>query len=106
MKEIMEKIGKITFETIDEVYEDRERYKKEVLMLDQETLEIYKWYFYHQLCLLTSKQYELKDLMWQYLVGKNVELPLKHEYNIYMGKKKRMYKKIRLIEINKEIIHF
>ena len=36
--------------------------------------------------------YELKDLMWEYLVGKNVELDLKHQYNIYLKKKKREYR--------------
>ncbi len=106
MKEIMEKIGTITFETIDEVYEDRVRYRNAVLLLDQDTLEIYKWYFYHQLCLLTQKQYELKDLMWEYLVGKNVECDLIHQYKIYMEKKMRMYRKIKREQENKNIINF
>lgn len=91
MKEIMWNIRNIRFVTIDEVYNDRQRFRNEVLLLDQDTLEVYKWYFYHQLCLLTSKQYELKDLMWEYLVGKNVECDLKHQYGIYLRKKKREF---------------
>ena len=90
MKEIMEKIGRITFESIDEVYSDRQRYRDAVLLLDSETLEVYKWYFYHQLCLLSQKQYELKDLMWEYLVGKDVELDLNHHYRLFEDKRKRL----------------
>ena len=89
MKEIMEKIGLITFITIDEVYENRQKFRDIFLRLDQEAQEIYKWYFYHQLCLLSQKQYELKDLMWLYLCGENVELDLHHEYRKYIEKKKR-----------------
>lgn len=89
MKEIMEKIGKITFLTIDEVYNNKERFRDAVLMLDSETKEVYKWYFYHQLCLLSSKQAILKDLMWEYLNGNNVILDLSHEYRLYTQKKQK-----------------
>lgn len=85
MKEIMWNIRKITFEDIDEVFNDRKRFRNEVLLLDEETLEIYKWYFYHQLCLLSHKRQFLKDLMWEYLVGKDVELELSHQYRLYKG---------------------
>ncbi len=89
MKEIMWNIRKITFNTIDEVYNDRKRFRDEVLLLDEDTLEIYKWYFYHQLCLMTHKRQFLKDLMWEFLVGKDVELELVHQYRLYCGDKKK-----------------
>lgn len=88
MKEIMWNIRKITFNTIDDVYNDRKRFRDEVLLLDEDTLEIYKWYFYHQLCLMAHKRQYLKDLMWEYLVGKNVECELAHQYRLYCGDKK------------------
>ena len=89
MKEIMERIGTITFVSIEEVYENKERYRDAVLLLDQDTLEVYKWYFYHQLCLLSSKQGLLKDLMWEYLVGNNVVFDLAHEYRLYKQRKQK-----------------
>lgn len=87
MKEIMWKIRKITFVDIDEVFTNRKKFREEVMNLDEDTLEVYKWYFYHQLCLLSHKKTILKDLMWEYLVGKNVELELLHQYRIYKGKR-------------------
>lgn len=94
MKEIMWNIRDITFVNIDEVYENKEKFRSIVLSLDSDTLEVYKWYFYHQLCLLSQKQYELKDLMWEYLVGKNIGLELAHQYRLYKQKCQKYTKSI------------
>jgi len=89
MKEIMWNIRNIRFITIDEVYDDRKRFRNEVLMLDQDTLEIYKWYFYHQLCMLSHKRQFLKDLMWEYLVSKDVDFELSRQYRLYSSTKSK-----------------
>lgn len=80
-------IRNIRFVSFDEVYENKDEFRKEVLMLDDDTLEIYKWYFYHQLCLMTSKRAYLKELLWEYLCSDHICLDLKmelsHQYRLY-----------------------
>lgn len=100
MKEIMELIQPITFVRIEEVYQNRKQFREIYQRLPEDAQEIYKWYFYHQLCLLTQKQYELKDLMWEYLsnhlnkkYAKLLELELNHQYRIFEDKKKKMNKR-------------
>ena len=101
MKEIMEKIGKISFVSFDEIY-DMKDYAREVYnTFDQDTKEVYKWYYYHQLCMMTNKKMVLKDDLWLYIVGKdNIKRELKKEYEKF--NKKRA--KIKETEQNQDII--
>ena len=65
MKEFLERIKWARFTTTDEIFENRERIRNVVQQFDNDTLEVYQWYFFRQLCLLKNP---LKDLLWNYLV--------------------------------------
>lgn len=90
MKEIMEKIGKISFLSIDEIYKMRKYARKVYATFDDDTKEVYKWYFYHQLCLLGNKRTDLKDYMWLYICGQNVSQCLNKEYAKFCKSRKKM----------------
>lgn len=87
MKEILERIKKARFLTTDELYENRKAIRKEVQRFDIDTLEIYKWYFFFQLCLLKNP---LKEKLWHYLVKEDLnvfeESDLNVEYRHYKEK--------------------
>lgn len=91
MKEVLERIKKARFETTDEVYKRRKQIRKEVQSFDNGTKEIYKWYFYFQLCMLKNP---LKSLIWDYLIKDNInaslEIKLSKEYRIYKEKRKKI----------------
>lgn len=87
MREIMQNICQITFISFQEAYDKRDYIKEKYANLDVESKEIYKWYYYHQLCLMTSKKMGLKDYLWLYIVGKdNVNDKLQEEYNKFNKK--------------------
>lgn len=65
----------------------REKYKE----LNQDEREVYKWYFFYQLCMLREP---LKTLTWEYTIGMNVDNRLKEEYNKFLEKKRKLYGKI------------
>lgn len=90
MKEIMENIAIISFVSIDEIYSMRKKAREVYATFNEDTREVYKWYFYHQLCLLQSKNTNLKDLMWLYVCGQNVSKDLNKEYNDFCCKRKRL----------------
>ena len=90
MREIMLNIRLVTFQSIDEVYNNKEKFRDIVCSFDEETLEVYKWYFYHQLCLLNRKRDRLKDYMWEYLVGKDVLPDLTKEYRLFSNIKEKV----------------
>jgi len=91
MKEVLERIKKARFETTDEIYKKRKEIRQEVQTFDYGTREVYKWYFYFQLCMLKNP---LKELLWDYLVKDNInvnlEAKLSKEYRIYKDKCQRI----------------
>ena len=84
MKEIMLEIYFARFTTVDELYARKEEIRKVVQEYDYDTLEIYKWYFFFQLCLLKNP---LKELLWNYLAKETLsaeeETNLSTEYRKY-----------------------
>ena len=89
MKEIMEKIKKISFITIDEIYERKELAREMYGNFDFDTKEVYKWYFFHQLCLFNNKENSIKNIMWDYICGKNVKTKLEKTYKSLLIKRKK-----------------
>jgi len=91
MKEILERIGKARFLTTDEIFEKRKEIRKEVQKFDADTLEVYQWYFFRQLCLLKNP---LRDMLWDYLVLDSVsvhqECDLCVEYKNYKERCKQI----------------
>ena len=90
INEFMNEIKDIRFKSVDDFMEKRHYIRENVEKLDKDTKEIYKWYFYHQLCLLGQKQFELKDLMWLYAVGENVEFDLLLHYRLFCQKRSKI----------------
>lgn len=66
INEFMNEISDIRFETVEELYENKEfirqNYQK---MENRDAKEMYKWYFFYQLCIV--KKLEIKRLLWYYL---------------------------------------
>ena len=108
MKEIMEKIGQVSFVSFEEIYNMRDKAKEFYKNFDSETKEIYKWYYYHQLCIMKScKKEPLKDYLWSYIVGKdNIKTKLKKEYDKYYKKTQKIKAKEAKNAKAKEIIDF
>ncbi len=87
MEDILRRIRSARFLTTDEVFEKRKQIRREVQKFDVDTLEVYKWYFFFQLCLLKNP---LKEKLWNYLVKDVVsiyeETDLVNEYRHYKEK--------------------
>lgn len=71
MKDILERIKWARFTTTDEVFLNRKEIRKHVQQFDNETLEVYKWYFFFQLCMLKNP---LKEKMWNFLVKETISI--------------------------------
>ena len=93
MKEIMERIGKISFVSIDEIYEIKDLAREMYAEFDLDTKEVYKWYYFHQLCLFNNKEQCIKTILWEYICGKNVKTKLDKEYKNLNNKRAKTSKK-------------
>ena len=95
MKEIMENIGEISFISFQDAYDMKDKIREKYSKLNSDAKEVYKWYYYHQLCLMTNKKMCLKDCLWSYIVGKdNIQAKLTEEYNKFnkiIDKRKKKY---------------
>lgn len=91
MTEILEKIKDIRFTEVDEFYKRKDEIKEKYQELDNETKEIYKWYFYFQLCLLKNP---LKEMLWTFL-NMNCDIyfiaEMSNEYRLFCRKRNKMY---------------
>jgi len=99
----MENIGTITFTSFQEAYDKKDEIKEKYAKLNLDAKEVYKWYFYHQLCLMTNKKMCLKDCLWSYIVGKdNIEEKLEEEYGKFYKKVTKMKEKYEKNPIEQE----
>ena len=91
MTEFLEKIKDIRFTEVDEFYKRKDEIKEKYQELDNETKEIYKWYFYFQLCLLKNP---LKEMLWTFL-NMNCDIyfiaEMSNEYRLFCRKRNQMY---------------
>ena len=91
MTEFLEKIKDIRFTEVDEFYKRKDEIKEKYQELDNETKEIYKWYFYFQLCLLKNP---LKEMLWTFL-NMNCDIyfiaEMCKEYRLFCRKRNKMY---------------
>lgn len=91
MKDLLERIEKARFTTTDEIFTRRKEIREIVQNFDLDTLEVYKWYFFFQLCLLKNP---LKELLWTYIAKQNISLSeesdLCKEYRLYKERCKRI----------------
>ncbi len=91
MTEFLERIKDIRFTEVDEFYKRKDEIKEKYQELDNETKEIYKWYFYFQLCLLKNP---LKEMLWTFL-NMNCDIyfiaEMSNEYRLFCRKRNKMY---------------
>lgn len=91
MTEFLEQIKDIRFTEVDEFYKRKDEIKEKYQELDNETKEIYKWYFYFQLCLLKNP---LKEMLWTFL-NMNCDIyfiaEMSNEYRLFCRKRNKMY---------------
>lgn len=91
MEEFYENVQNIMFKNVDDLYLRREKIRKEYLLLDYSTKQIYKWFFYYQLCMLRNP---LKRLLWEYINEINAEAVQKElceEYKKFCVKRHKIY---------------
>lgn len=86
MRKIYEELRGIMFEGIDDAYERREDIRKGYTELEYEERQVYKWYFFYQLCLLRNP---LKRYMWEYICKEREEEELKEEYERFCTKREK-----------------
>lgn len=67
MNEFMIKIQDMRFLNADDFYVKKAIIKEKYKNLDYDSKEMYKWYFFYQLCMLKNP---LKTLFWNYLNNK------------------------------------
>lgn len=99
MKEILERIKEVRFTTTDEIYSRKDEIREIVQTFDYDTLEVYKWYFFFQLCLLKNP---LKELLWNYLVREKVTLQARSDLCVEYRKYKERCMKIAQYQKKKE----
>ena len=91
MTEFLEQIKDIRFTEVDEFYKRKDEIKEKYQELDDETKEIYKWYFYFQFCLLKNP---LKEMFWTFL-NMNCDIyfmaDMSNEYRLFCRKRNKMY---------------
>ena len=91
MREFIIKTMEMRFLDLDEFMRRRKTIREKYKELNQDEREVYKWYFFYQLCMLREP---LKTLTWEYTIGMNVDNRLKEEYNKFLEKKRKLYGKI------------
>ena len=68
MNEFMIKIVDMQFVNADDLYVKKAIIKEKYKQLNYEEKEMYKWYFFYQLCILKNP---LKTLFWNYINSKS-----------------------------------
>ncbi len=59
----MDDIKECRFLNIDDFYRRRKHIRKYYSTLDETTKEVYKWYFFYQICIIKEP---LRTLAWEY----------------------------------------
>lgn len=96
MKEFLIIIKDMKFIGVDDFFEKKDILRNNYNKLEEENKELYKWYFFYQLCILKNP---LKRLMWEYINGEehikdNVSL-LDLEYIRFCDDRSNMIERIK-----------
>ena len=86
-KEFMSEIEGMRFIGIDDLFLIKSEIRRRFRELNKEHQEIYKWYFFYQLCLLKNP---LKSMMWNYVVGENNIVDLDIAYNSFCTRREKI----------------
>ncbi len=85
--EFMEYIKEMRFMNIDELFVKKNIVRDKFNDLNDNYREMYKWYFFYELCLLKNP---LKSLMWDYVCGRDVLNELNIEYINFCNKRDKI----------------
>ena len=80
-------INDMRFTTVDDLFIKKVHIKERIAELDKEYLELYKWYFFYQLCMLKEP---LKTLMWDFVCGYDNIVDLTNEYRLFCEKRNKI----------------
>ena len=80
----LKEIECIRFENVDELFVKKASIRDKYMNLDHKIKELYKWYFFYQLCLVKNP---LKELLWDYLNEKDVSDKLNIAYIDFCNKR-------------------
>lgn len=100
MSEFYDRVQELIFRDVDDLYSKKVEIREKYAKLDYSTKEIYKWFFYYQLCLLRNP---LKRLLWDFINGSkdlSMQLELPIEYKKFCEKRNRMYPNIEEDDVN------
>lgn len=87
IKEFMNEINDMRFIGIDDLFVKKTEVRHKFRELSDEYKELYKWYFFYQLCLLKNP---LKSNMWNYVIGENNAIVLDEAYNSFCDRREKM----------------
>ena len=105
MSEFYNSVQGLMFKDVDDLYARKMEIREKYEQLDYPTKQIYKWFFYYQLCFLRNP---LKRLLWDFICGSKelkMQLELPQEYRKFCEKRNRMYPNIEEDDINKLTIN-
>ena len=91
MNEFYASVQGLMFKDVDDLYSKKIKIREKYAILDYPTKQIYKWFFYYQLCLLRNP---LKRLLWEFISGSNellIQLELTQEYKKFCEKRNKIY---------------
>lgn len=91
MSEFYDSVQGLMFKDVDDLYARKMEIREKYAQLDYPTKQIYKWFFYYQLCLLRNP---LKRLLWDFINGSKelaIQLELPQEYRKFCKKRNRIY---------------
>lgn len=87
IKDFMEEIRDMRFIGIDDLFVKKNDVRCKFKELSDEYKELYKWYFFYQLCLLKNP---LKSNMWNYVIGENNVIVLDEAYNSFCVRREKL----------------
>lgn len=91
MNEFYESVQGLVFKDVDDLYARKMQIREKFAILDYPTKQIYKWFFYYELCMLKNP---LKRLLWDFVSGSKelkMQLELPKEYQKFCKKRKKIY---------------
>ena len=75
------------FDTFEDLYERRAEIRDKFREKDKNIKQLYKWYFFYQLCCM---DYDFKSAMWDYMYDiAGSESKVTHQYKIIKTKKEK-----------------
>ena len=92
----MQKIDKMRFVSIDELFIKKKSVKEHFSRLTLDEREIYKWYFFYQLCMLKWRSQDrkyIKDAFWDYLHDNEKDSEINRLYLEFCIYRDNQYKK-------------